>query len=380
VTEDVGSVTGLVPGSFDHRRYVPVVLTRMGERLAMRELTPDVRAACSPLFVVHPVDRDPATDIPKRSVEDHLSKLARALAGDWGAGPAFVDMRYIDTSTPMPDGTHALQWFVQRCLEWGLPLAPTISGAHSPEYRAAAVRAANLVGTSVCLRLGPDEWHDLGTPLGDGRLLGLLAETGRTAAEVHLMLDLQDQVAATPALTAAALRPALRGLPFAPDWASLTVAGTGMPVGTSDIGRDGTAELPRLEWTVWRLLSEPDYRHPSFGDYCVQNPDPISGFNPLFMDSSAQLRYTIGGSWLVVRGRGLKVAGVTQMYDLASQVVAHREFAGADLSWGDGWLAACARRGARPGNQTVWRKVTTNHHLTFVVRQLASLLGSGAAP
>ena len=116
-------------------------------------------------------------------------------------------------------------------------------------------------------------------------------------------------------------------------------------------------------------------RRPSFGDYGVQHPNPLSDFNPLYMDSSAQLRYTIPNSWFVARGRGVKRIGNEQIRGLAQQVVDHPGYSGADFSWGDRWLHECASELCGPGAQSVWRKVTTNHHLTFVVRQLASHFG-----
>lgn len=93
------------------------------------------------------------------------------------------------------------------------------------------------------------------------------------------------------------------------------------------------------------------------------------------MDSAAQLRYTIAASWFVVRGRGVKNTGLAQIHDLASQVVAHPEYPGPAFSWGNRWLDECARHACTAGNQGLWRKVTTNHHLTYVVGQLATLLG-----
>jgi len=371
-------VTASVPGPvplFDHRRYVPVLLTRQGERLALRELDSATRSGATPLFVVHPIQSDPETGLPVRSAEQHVVKLAKQLADDWGIEPAFVDLRHVDTASPLPDGSHPLVRLVIACQDWGLPLTPVVSGAHDPAYRAAAVRAAGLAGTAVGIRLGPSEWPEIGTPLGDGHLLGLLAETGQDPEQTHLILDLEDQVSTTVAVAAAALRPALRALPRAYDWASVTVAGTGMPTGTAEIGRDGAADIPRSEWALWRSMDAPDYRRPSFGDYGVQHPDPLSGFDPRYMDSSAQLRYTTAANWFVVRGRGVKKTGLAQIRDLASQVVAHPEYPGPCFSWGDRWLDECARHTCKAGNQGLWRKVTTNHHLTYVVGQLATLLG-----
>lgn len=361
--------------SFDHGRYVPVLLTRQGERLAMRELAADIRGAATPLFVVHPVAIEPGTGEPKKTIEEHVTKVARQLAADWGITPAFVDLRYVDTTAPLPDGSHPLVRFVGVSRDRGLPLTPVVSGSHDDSYRAAAVTAARLADTAVAIRLGPAEWPEVGTPLGDGHLLRLLADTGQSPEDTHLILDLEDQVSTTVAVTAAALRPALRALPHAYEWASVTVAGTGMPTGTAEVGRDGAAEIPRSEWALWRSLDGAGYRRPSFGDYGVQHPDPLSEFDPRFMDSSAQLRYTISGSWFVVRGRGVRGTGLDQIHDLAGQVVAHPEYAGRGFSWGDQWLWDCSLHSCAPGNQGKWRKVTTNHHLIYVVRQLASLHG-----
>lgn len=371
-----GPNTPIIPAQFDHRRYVPVLLTRQGERLALRELDSETRASIAPLFVIHPIDLDPDTRLPKRSVEEHLGKLCPMLVRDWGVGDAFVDLRHVDVSQPMRDGSDATMWFLRQCQDRGLTLAPSISGtAHSVNERTAAVAAADALGASLLIRLGPTEWPSLGTPLGDGQLMALLGETGRSAAELHLMLDVEDQVSVNPAITGAAVRQALRALPNALDWASVTLAGTAMPSGTASVGRDGVADLPRSEWLLWRSLTDAHHRRPSFGDYCVQHPDPQSDFDPRFMDSSAQLRYTTNSSWFVVRGRGVKVAGNAQIQRLAEQVVTHDQYSGASFSWGDGWLNDCASRSCSPGNQAVWRKVTTNHHLTYVARQISTPVG-----
>jgi hypothetical protein len=363
------------PGEFDHRRYVPILLTRQGERLALRELLPAARSGLTPLFVVHPVPKDPATNIAKTSVEEHLRKLAGQLPNDWGVLPAFVDLRWVDTSAPMSNGSHAIRSFLLLCRSKGLHLSPAISTTHDVNYRSAAVAAANEISSELMLRLGPAEWHDLGTPAGDGRLSSLIAETGRPTSELHLLLDLEDQVTSPPAIAATAMRSALRSIPAPYEWASITATGTGMPVGTQALGKNSSAELPRTEWHLWQALSDPTYRFPSFGDYGVQHPNPLSDFNPLFMDSSAQLRYTTAASWFVVRGEGVKKVGNDQIRRLAAQVTSHPEFSGAGFSWGDDWLIECVAQNCSAGSQSVWRKVTTNHHLTYVREQIATLYG-----
>ncbi|SLE92580.1 Uncharacterised protein [Mycobacteroides abscessus subsp. bolletii] len=369
------STTGRFPAPFDEQRYVPILLTRQGERHALRVTDGDVRNNMTPLFVVHPINRDPTTNVLISDPESHAEKLIGQLAKDWGSGPAFVDLRWVDSSQPTSRGIHLVEQFLRGAFEAGLRLAPAISSDQPTEYRSAAIRTANALGASVCLRLSPEEWSDIGTPLGDGRVLGLLGETGQNAEDVHVIIDFQDQIPRTIAVALAAIRPVLSGFPERNRWASLTVAGTGMPVGTADVGADNSAELPRLEWLLWNALAESGHRRPSFGDYVVQHPNPLSDFNPLFMDSSAQLRYTIARAWFVARGRGVRRVGNEQIRDLAAQVVSHAQYSGPEYSWGDRWLDDCAANRISAGNQGVWRKVATNHHLTFVARQVSNRVG-----
>jgi hypothetical protein len=227
--------------------------------------------------------------------------------------------------------------------------------------------------------IAPEVPRDSGhpPPAGNGRLLAYLADSGLRPQDVHLIFDC-GELAPEEALTAAAVRGALLQLPHAAEWRTLTFAGTGMPSGTADVGADNTVELSRVEWRVWRLLMEGAAAHrlPTFGDYAVQHPDPLSDFDPRYMDSSAQLRYTIASSWLIARGRGVKARGMAQIRRLATKITTHHEFSGPDFSWGDKWLVDCADGSCSAGNQGVWRKATTNHHLAFVVNQLSTRLGS----
>lgn len=49
------------------------------------------------------------------------------------------------------------------------------------------------------------------------------------------------------------------------------------------------------------------------------------------------------------------------------------EFCGADFSAGDSYIASRAQMGASTGNPSTWLAASVNHHMTFVVRQMANL-------
>lgn len=365
-----------LPASFDHGHYVPIILTRQGERLALRVLDPTVKDHLTPLFVLHPVPKDLETDQPQVTVDEHVRKAPAQLLRDWGTRPAMIDLKWLPPTERMSDNSHPLLWLCNASAHAGLILAPTLSAGRDDAYRQAAFDAARSTGSSVCFRLPPDEWADLPDATGQGRLLALLAEANLPPESVHLILDVEGDVNTNAAITANAIRSALSALPHANAWRSVTVAGTAMPTGTADIGANNMALLPRAEWNLWRLLANGDPRTPTFGDYGVQHPNPVTDFDARFMQSSAQLRYTIARDWLIARGRGMRVAGNEQIRDLANQVVEHDEYAGPDFSWGDQWLYECATSACSAGNQMVWRKVATSHHLTYVARQVATHVGS----
>lgn len=357
---------------------MPVVLTRQGELTALRNLSPDVARAITPLFVLHPIQRDLDTGEPKRSVDEHVRKVFKVLRQQsWGDAPAFVDLRHIDTSQRMARGTHPTTWLVHEAHNSGWALAPTVWPGQADIDRAAAIEAVRDVGSSLCMRLSSEDWVLFGSAEGDAKLERYLQQTGLTPDRIHLVLDLGGMVEADSAVSAMAAKGALGFLPHALDWRSVIVAGSGMPRGTRDVGRDNVAEIPRGEWAVWRsLIDTPNIRQPAFGDYLVQHPEPFSDYDPRYMDTSAQLRYTAATVWVIARGSGMKKAGTPQIHDLAHRIASHPQFSGRGFSWGDDWIADCATRETEPGSQGIWRQVTTNHHLTFVVRQIANLLGS----
>jgi hypothetical protein len=85
------------------------------------------------------------------------------------------------------------------------------------------------------------------------------------------------------------------------------------------------------------------------------------------------LRYTTDEDWLVFKERNVIRHGFDQFNSICRTLVGRREFKGAGYSAGDTAISACAVPGSSSGNAMTWRRIGTNHHLTLVVDQLASL-------
>ena len=102
--------------------------------------------------------------------------IFKKLLANWGTNPAFVDLRHLDTTDKMSDGTHATEWVVREAHNTGWPLAPTVWATQPPADKAAAISAAADVGTSLCFRLPPAEW------VGPGFRRGTLSSTAYSSS------------------------------------------------------------------------------------------------------------------------------------------------------------------------------------------------------
>jgi hypothetical protein len=162
--------------------------------------------------------------------------------------------------------------------------------------------------------------------------------------------------------------------PHAAEWRRLVLAAASFPENLSEVDAATTTTLPRIEWDLWeRLQRRRALRHDTlFGDYAIAHPVPTE-LDPRTMRMSASIRYTTPENWLIVKGRNVRQYGFDQYFELCRTLVRLPEYSGEAFSWGDGFIARCARGAAGPGNATTWRKVGTNHHLTLVARALATV-------
>lgn len=369
-----GADRGCIVPSFDQYQYVPVLYARAAETQSVARLPVELAAALTPIWVIPPIPTDARTGKPTKSVEKHIADVGKALMRAWGEVPAFVDVSQLCAAEGNPPG---LASAVLAALDAErLRLAPVIRDLMPGEQRAEVSDFAAEHDRDVCLRLSPAIWPDIGSATGDAAFADIVNTTRASLDSVHLIIDVGDQVSDPPNVSIAAVRGSMALLENATEWRSLTLLGTAMPATTADIGRNSASALPRSEWAMWKGSRDSRGRRMSFGDYAIQSIDAMSTFNPLTMQSAAQLRYTVSNSWYVARGSGTRTGGFDQAHALAAQITRHAEFSGRDFSAGDEWIADCAVHATGTGNATTWRFATTNHHLVFVLRQLANLRGS----
>jgi len=353
----------------------------MGELLALAELAESVWPNITPLIEVTPPTFDYVEGAYTKSVEQHLSDMSTKIVRAFDGHPRlFLDLADAFDGVMEPievSGEHAGS-FVGALVDEGLqPLPVLVPGRRRAFQQTLSDRAQHGIAVRATLeQIDPDaaptraevEWT-LDLALGNGQ-------------ESHLMLDLRS-IGDVPGISTSQwrrlVRGALAGVERLPDFSTVTLLASSFPKDLSGVGADTYVELPRLEWALWKSLVESpsDQTTPRFGDYPISHPQ-LMEIDPRLMRMSANIRYTTPESWLLVKGRNVRDYGYAQFNELAELLVNHQEYSGESYSAGDAFIAQCARGTAGPGNATTWRKVGTNHHITLVANQVATLGGDGS--
>lgn len=165
-------------------------------------------------------------------------------------------------------------------------------------------------------------------------------------------------------------------LPRFDAWRSVVVLGGSFPPNLSGLSV-GEHELTRQEWTNWiKQIAAISSRIPTFGDSTTQHPiysEPPPGANV-----SASIRYTSDDYWLVMRSEGLRNktgAGFAQYPAQAQLLMERKEYCGPLFSKGDAYIAQIGLQELKTtGNPEAWLRAGINHHIVFVVRQIATAL------
>lgn len=114
----------------------------------------------------------------------------------------------------------------------------------------------------------------------------------------------------------------------------------------------------------------PGMRRPTFGDYAISSPELVTG-DMRRLKPAATVRLAVDDAWIIAKG-GASRGNHAQFKALCSQIIANSPLA-EGLSAGGDYIRLCAEGKVSTGNQTTWRWVGTNHHLTKVLADLAML-------
>ncbi len=362
--------------NFDHKHYVPLLRARMGELNALAELGTPSRAKMTPLFDIPGLQWDYEKEAPAKPIDEHIPGIAGKIQKVWGDATCFIDLLEVDGEL-MVSGTHPLMVLFQEASELGMSAIPVVGIQRSTKYLNSVRDVIRRSQRGVCIRVDNNDLENPGA-LSNG-LNELLSFLGLTRQQCDLIFDLKFIMPETRGPLVFAMNTILSLLPGIEAWRTLTLAGSSFPDSLMNVPSGTLYQLPRVEWDLWTTIVNRGGvpRLPTYGDYAISNPSPSGeGVDPRIMRMSANLRYTLDNSWLLLKGRNVRDHGYEQFRDLCRMLVeSDGLFKGKDFSWGDNYIYEAAMNAGGPGNATTWRKVGTSHHLAQVKHQLANLFG-----
>jgi len=356
---------------FDHRHYVPILRWKRAEWIALRFLTEQVRSLTTPLIEITPRSFLPRASGRVPPVDEVLSHISDELLASWGKQPVFIDLWLLNRDLRVRGGVHPLGFLAAEARERRISLIPVTGLDRDEAYQSAATSVVSSDGRGVCIRLMR---RDLERSTLRTDLNRLLSRLDLQEGQANLLVDWQFVEGVCPNWAGA-----LSSLRDLRHWRTVTVACGAFPRDLTGF-QVGQHELLRLDWQAWlRLVAaeNPPDRRPTYSDYLIQHP--IYSEPPERANVSASIRYTASEYWVIMRGEGLlneNGPGYTQYPAQATLLRGRTEYSGRTFSYGDEYIYDKSEHPDPTGSPETWLRAGFNHHVTFVVGQIANLFAT----
>lgn len=351
--------------TLDPIHYVPVLKVKRGEKASLKTLSAHLNSRITPLLEI--VER---SDNTAPTVEKHLDTAFKSLADSVQAYPrCFLDVREI-----VSDGPAAAEEVFQRAEEAGIKFVPVTGLSRTVDLPAALEHRAH----GIALRLTRDEFENGGLTAAIHRFLAVHA---LTPEHVDLIIDLGAVNDLIPAGIMSLTDAFLVSVPDHTRWRTFTISACTFPESMGGIASHSHKLVERSEWIAWRdglhARRNSMTRLPVFSDCVIQHPKGVEGFNPLIMQVSASVRYTLPDEWLLIKGESTRQSPPSvQFPKLAKQLVyghLRHHFAGPTHCDGCRSIKDAADDAPKLGSAEIWRRLGTIHHITTVMEQLGAL-------
>ena len=356
---------------FSIKHYVPILKWKLGEYMALGELNPDCRDKLTPLIEIPPIPYDFIIEEPARELDQHLEKVTKQIDKSWGKKRAFfLDLPNIAPEDRMKNNIHPINFLANEAREKKLKMIPVIDMDKDQNYQTQVKTINQQDQNGICLRIKRDDFGDAN--LKDN-LKKFIEFMEINQEKVDLILDLEYVAPQYEKMVMDFLPTTINSIHNLNNWRTFTFAATSFPEYLTDIPKHSVNTIRRSEWHIWNyLLKSKIGRKPSFGDYAIAHPE-ITEIDPRVIKMSANIRYATDTEWLIFKGGNLRREGYEQFHELCNIIVNHGNYCGEEYSAGDLHIKKCANRDTTPGSPTTWRKVGTNHHLTFIANQIFNL-------
>lgn len=359
------SITGTI-------HYRPFIITKQAEWKALRGLDPSVYQRVTPVYVVAPRDWDYDNNRPKKSLDDHVAKVAREIAGTPVVSSAYIDVSLIEDDGPLVGGEAPITYLLREASAAKVSAMPMVECGSSTLTTTAAAAALTSGADGVAIRLAIPEWPSSNpVPLTD-----LMTRLGVSPNKVDLFLDAADN------LGPFAVRPVVDAVKYvsAHTFRSVTFTGSAWPK-TPPSGV-GNHEIPRTDFTTFRDVAGQCNLEglpvPDYADWTIAHPDPKLDVDPKMLNIAASFRYPAEAKWVfgkgeLFKGNGGRGKGGAAVPPMLNALASHPEFGAVVPASTEDWVNDARLGRTSTGNATTWRHWGLLRHVELTVHQLASL-------
>ena len=358
----------------DSRHYVPILRWKKAEQVALAQLDERDSIYITPLIELVPdnfMRKDEKGHISKLSIAEVINRVGGQLSRCWGQRPFFIDLWLCSDILNQGQGQF-LAMLGQYARTLRLSLIPVTRIVGDDAYQAAVRTVINMHNQGACLRLTQDEIKRSTLAEDINTLLSFLQLPPEL---VDLIVDFQ--VIDQSVLNFDIL---YKLLPSIGKWRNFIVASGAFPEDLSGLKKNDIYRLDRTDWISWRdqtMAMRAVPRISNYSDYTIQHAS-YSNRKGRF-HYSASIRYTAENCWVIMRGEDVfrpDGPGFEQWPAQAILLCDLPEYCKEAFSKGDMYIKKMSLQGKQTGNMVTWLTAGINHHMTFVVRQLASLRGA----
>ncbi|CRL49842.1 beta family protein [Pseudomonas sp. URMO17WK12:I11] len=357
----------------DSRKYIPVLKWRQGEYQALFLLDNEVKNFVVPLIVIPPREYDFEEQKMKKTVHEHIETFPKRLKQKWSARLALIDFHESLENEKMDDGRSVVDFTLNESKSLGCLVTPVVSLTKSKSYLDNVKTFAAKDGCGVALRI---KLTELSSPSASVEISKILHTLEISWENVDLVVDVGDPGNFQPyTVFAKVISGSLARIVGADLSRSKTLVGTSLKL--SDVKKPGATQF-RHEWSLYKELRtelEKTMSTPSFGDYAIEAPDFAEGVDMRMVKPGGKIVYTTADSWLIPKGGAFR-NNTAQMIDHCKYIISSGHYMKRIFCKGDERIEDTANKVNNCGSLTTWKGVGVNHHITYVVRQLANQYGT----
>lgn len=365
------------------QKYIPILKAKLNEFKALENTSSLRNEQFIPMFEV------PNPDVTKvnykkakEPITNYLDGIISKISGVRKNKYVFIDGYEWFDKTYTETHEHVFSYSYRKLNESGVLVIPVVGYDRwdIPDYKT-ALSSLNHDGDYL-IRLDNDAIEDsLDEDYFISRIDEMLNALKARPSECGVMMDFGDVCKSSIADIMESASRVLDTL-LSRGFKYYVIAGCSVPsiINEAVKEKDSCATILRKEMIVWRALIE-DYKSINLllGDYGVRGPR--SAMVSVSPDTNGKIRYTMQNGFYISRGHSQREPDKWgQMREVSRKIVTSGYFLGEDFSWGDKYILDCSKGLVKTGNAAIWIAVDTNHHVAFVLAEIAEAVVAKTVP